>query len=333
MAEQLNQLFDMLAGATRLLIEAELKPLQGDRFQPTGFPDLGAATYKRADGTPMLLVESAQSMTNRLEAVCWDEPANQIITPLSSLPHILVDLGNGVTTSSVQEAHRLNSPYIINDENLKKAIKDEVGDPDNGPLDIRRLAHAVFRRDVGAVLHGVFLEKVAGRLRLQRLLSSFIEAEGVAPVTSGGVKLDRVAPSVEGGAKEGYGNVPFSRTEFTARKLTAFFNFDLATMRGYGLGDAANRLLVALAVYKLLKVLDGGLRLRTACDLEADAITITRPANINLDAQPILEEIEGAFPQLIAACGFGANSVTRLQGKMPTKKKAKDPSNNDGGSQ
>lgn len=333
MAEQLNQIFDQLAGASRLLIEAELKPLQGDRFQPTGFPDLGAATYKRADGTPMLLVESAQSMANRLEAVCWDEPANRIITLLSGLPHIVVDLGNGLTTSSIQEAHRLNSPYIINDDNLKKAVKDEVGDPDNGPLDIRRLAQAVFRRDVGAVLHGVFLEKVAGRLRLQRLLSSFIEAQGVSPVTSGGVKLDRVAPSVEGGAKEGFGNVPFSRTEFTARGITAFFNFDLATMRGYGLGENANRMLIALAIFKLLKVLDGGLRLRTACDLEAADITVKRPATVKLEPAPLLAELEAALPQLIAACEFGAGALTQLRGKMPARKKAKETTTNEGGGQ
>ncbi len=333
MAEQLNQLFEQLAGASRLLIEAELKPLQGDRFQPTGFPDLGAATYKRADGTPMLLVESAQSMANRLEAVCWNDADNCVITPLTGLPHIVVDLGNGLSTSSIQEAHRLNSPYIINDEGLKKAVKNEVGDHDNGPLDIRRLAQAVLRRDVGAVLHGVFLEKVAGRLRLQRLLSSFIEAEGVAPVTSGGVKLDRVAPSVEGGAKEGFGNVPFSRTEFTARKLTAFFNFDLATLRGYGLGEHANRLLVALAIFKLLKVLDGGLRLRTACDLEAAAITIKRPAGAKLEASPLLAEIEAALPQLIAACEFGADAVTQLRGKMPAKKKAKETATTEGDAQ
>ena len=324
MAEQLNQLFEQLVGASRLLIEAELKPLQGDRFQPTGFPDLGAATYKRADGTPMLLVESAQSMANRMEAVCWNDADNCIIAPLAGLPHIVVDLGNGLSTSSIQEAHRLNSPYIINDESLKRAVKDEVGDPDNGPLDIRRLAQAVFRRDVGAVLHGVFLEKVAGRLRLQRLLSSFIEAAGVTPATSGGVKLDRVAPSVEGGAKEGYGNVPFSRTEFTAQKLTAFFNFDLATMRGYGLGESANRLLVALAIFKLLKVLDGGLRLRTACDLEATTIKITRPASATLEAQSLLAEIEASLHQLIVDCKFGDKAITQLRGKMPAKKKAKE---------
>ena len=29
----------------RLLLKAALQPIQGTRFQPTGFPDLGAATY------------------------------------------------------------------------------------------------------------------------------------------------------------------------------------------------------------------------------------------------------------------------------------------------
>jgi CRISPR-associated protein Csb1 len=68
--------FSVLNGAPRLLIEADLKPIQGTRFQPTGFPDLGAATYTLYDGTEMLLVESAQSMANRFEEVCWDRGSN-----------------------------------------------------------------------------------------------------------------------------------------------------------------------------------------------------------------------------------------------------------------
>jgi CRISPR-associated protein Csb1 len=328
MADKLAPVFEALAGQPRLLIEAELKPVQGDRFQPTGFPDLGAATYKRPDGTPMLLVESAQSMANRMEAVCWDEAEDSIAASLGNLPHVVVDLGGGMTTSSIQEAHRLNSPYIINNEELGRAIKGEVGDAESGVLDIRKLAKAVFRRDAGAVLHGVFLEKVAGRLRLQRLLSSFIEAEGVSTVTSGGVKLDRVDPT--GNAAEGYGNVPYSRTEFTARRITAYFNLDLATMRGYGLGEEANRLLVALALYKLLKVLDGGLRLRTACDLEAETINVTRPAGLTLDGLA-LADVEGALPGLLAACGFDASSVTRISGRMPARKKGKTAKDGKGG--
>ncbi|MGQ4808074.1 hypothetical protein NKDENANG_01441 [Candidatus Entotheonellaceae bacterium PAL068K] len=326
MTEPLDALYTTLHQHPRLLIEADLCPVQGDRFQPTGFPDLGAATYKRPDGAPMLLVESAQSMANRLEAVCWDDAANQIVAPLASLPHIVVDLGNGRTTSSIQEAHRLNSPYIINA--LKDAIKSEIGEADSGPLDIRKLAQAVFKRDVGSVLHGVFLEKVAGRLRLQRLLSSFIEAEGVMPVTSGGVKFDRVDPS--GKAAEGKGNVPFSRTEFVANRITAYFNLDLATMRGYGLGEAAERLLIALTLYKLLKVLDSGLRLRTACDLEAGSLTVTRPGGMTLP-HPLLTDLEDCLQSCMAACGFSPDSVTQLTNQTAPRKGAGANKGNEAG--
>src|SRR5205085_11780474 len=112
-------IFSSLEKQPRLLVEAELKPVQGDRFQPTGFPDLGAATYKRPDGTPMLLVESAQSMANRLEEICWNKAEDKIIAPLGGLSHVVVDLGNGTKTSSIQEPHRLNSFYLIEKTDLK----------------------------------------------------------------------------------------------------------------------------------------------------------------------------------------------------------------------
>jgi len=51
--------FTTLDQSPRLLMEANLTPLQGTRFQPTGFPDLGAATYDGPGGNRMLLVESA----------------------------------------------------------------------------------------------------------------------------------------------------------------------------------------------------------------------------------------------------------------------------------
>ena len=86
---------DVLKNQPRLLIEAKLKPIIGTRFQPTGFPDLGPATYKLPDGTDMLLVESAQSMANRLETVCWDSGANDWVAPLRGLPYVAVVSGNG----------------------------------------------------------------------------------------------------------------------------------------------------------------------------------------------------------------------------------------------
>ena len=94
-----------LAAAPRLLLEANLVPVQGARFQPTGFPNLGAATYTLHDGTEMLLVESAQSMANRAEAACWDEAKNDLVPVLAGLPYVHVDISgaDGVfaSTSSV----------------------------------------------------------------------------------------------------------------------------------------------------------------------------------------------------------------------------------------
>jgi hypothetical protein len=125
----------------------------------------------------------------------------------------------------------------------------------------------VFKYDPNAVLHGVFLAKsdlAGGRLRLPRLLSAFVEATDAQQAMAGGVKNDHVDPS--GDTQKGFGNVPFSRTEFTS-PLTAFFNFDLAMLRGYRLGEPAERFLYALALFKIRRFLTHGLRLRTACDL------------------------------------------------------------------
>ena len=105
-------------GHPRLLMEARLKPVQGTRFQPTGFPDMGPAVYDGlgADGGPtlMVLVESAQSVANRLEGVCWDDTAGSPDPAVTGMPYVSVDLwDSGETTNSLLEAHRLNSPYIM----------------------------------------------------------------------------------------------------------------------------------------------------------------------------------------------------------------------------
>ena len=100
----------------RMLLEAELEPMQGQRFQPTGFADLGAATYTLPDGTRMLLVESAQSMANRLEATIVT-PEGEIIPELEGLSYVATTLtkpeGETVQVSTLTEAHRLASPFII----------------------------------------------------------------------------------------------------------------------------------------------------------------------------------------------------------------------------
>ncbi len=293
--------FSHLLDHPRLLLEARLQPLQGTRFQPTGFPDLGAATYKGPGGTSdMLLVESAQSMANRLEVVCWDEAADDWVEPLRGLPVVkVVDAEGEPLTNSVLEAHRLNSPYILEgkDQSVLNMLKAELAEMDEGMVDIRQLARTLIRVDTNAALHGVFLAKkdlAGGRLRLPRALSSFIEAEDIGVAASGGVKNDRVNPS--GDTSKGFGNVPFSRDEYVSPRITAYFNLDLAQIRGFALPEAAESLLVGLALFKIRRFLRTGLRLRTACDLEAVEVRVTRPDSFEL---PTEDELAAQLPGLI----------------------------------
>lgn len=306
--------FDALNSQSRLLIQAQLQPLQGSRFQPTGFPDLGAAEFDGPDGRRMLLVESAQSVANRLEEVCWDKAADTWVPALQGLPYVKVlDKAGKPLTNSVLEAHRLNSPYILEgkDKTVFDKLKAELADMEDGMVDIRKLAAVVFRLDTNALLHGLFLAKkelAGGRLRLPRALSGFIEAEEVRVAQSGGVKNDSVNPS--GDTAKGFGNVPFARTEYTAPRITAYFNLDLAQLRGFALAPAAQNLLIALALYKIRRFLQDGLRLRTACDLDVVAVKATRPADFAL---PELAELEAALPGLIAAVADQFAGVTEVR--------------------
>lgn len=276
-----------LKNEARLLLEAELRPVQGVRFQPTGFPDLGAAEYTTPDGEQMILLESAQSMANRLEQVCWDDSEGRLVDLLKGVPYIHVDLGDGAFTNSILEAHRINSEYITGKKSqFKEDVTAEIALDKKKPVDFKKLYLTLLKYDPNCLVHGVFLEEIDGRLRVPRMLSAFIEASEVLPVQSGGVKFSRVQPSL----KEGAGNVPYSRTEYTAGSITAFFNIDLAGIRGFGLGEEAEAFLVLLSLYKIRRFLREGLRLRTACDLEAVGdLNVTNIVDLIV---PPLEELE-----------------------------------------
>jgi len=348
--------FSALRSAPRLLMEASLKPVQGERFQPTGFSDLGPAQYRLADGTDMLLVESAQSVANRLEAAVWDDAQGDLIDVLHGLPYVRVTVKTkngplGVTTT-LHEPHRLNSGYlwtVAGDDSLEKFKQNlsdalgvkvrkskkgkakeadgEGGSEPTGILDIRKIARALFKFDPNTVLHGVFLEKIDGRLRLARALSGFIEARKVRVAESGGVKTDRIDPT--GNPKPDFGMVPFHRTEFVADNITAYFSLDLALLRGYGLGDNPTNLLIALALLKVRRFLENGLRLRTACDFEVIGdMRVTRPTGFSL---PTTEALLAAMPSYITACKdlFANPPITEVSGIYEKKSKKDKPAEGD----
>lgn len=306
---------DALKNQPRLLLQATLKPIQGSRFQPTGFPDLGAAAYVGPDGRKMLLVESAQSMANRMESVCWDTASDDWIAALKGLPVVKVkDKSNKSLTNSVLESHRINSPYILEgkDKTFLGTLQKELAIAEKGIVDIKKLAATLLKYDTNALLHGVFLAKkeiAGGRMRLPRALTGFIEAQDVTVAASGGVKNDAIDPS--GDTAKGFGNVPFHREEYCG-KVTAFFNLDLALLRGFGLGSDVEAMLIAIALLKIRRLLRDGLRLRTACDLEVEGdLKVQRPEGFVV---PSVEELEKEIPALIkkASAGFANPRETVL---------------------
>ncbi len=289
-----------LENAPRVLLVAELVPAQGDRFQPTGFADLGAAQYARPDGKEMLLVESAQSVANRLEKTCLDGDGPDLATELKGLPYVVATLsgaGDSVRTSSLIEAHRIGSPYFLHNKEFKDKLAKEMKYNPKRPLDWKTIYATLFKYDPNSLLHGVFLSLLdGGRVRTPRAVTGFIEAENVRKAISGGVKNSPVDPKGElqvaeadAGEKGVYSNVPYSRVEFTAEKIRAYFNIDLALIRGYGLPAEAYRLLVGLALLKIRRFVDGQLRLRTACDLRlVNDVVATTPAGFVMPEEAAL---------------------------------------------
>jgi CRISPR-associated protein Csb1 len=227
------------------------------------------------------------------------------------------------------EAHRIGSPYFLLNKGFRDKIAKEMKYNPKRPLDWKAIYATLFRYDPNSLLHGVFLSLLdGGRVRAPRAITGFIEAEDVRRVISGGVKNSPVDPKGELQVAEAdatekgvYSNVPYSRIEYTARSIKAYFNIDLALVRGYGLPDSAVRLLTALALLKVRRFLAEHLRLRTACDLRMVGGTMTKaPSGFEVPADgALLAEVK----QGIAAMKplFADPPVTELETVVKVVKK------------
>jgi len=323
----------------RRLFDVPLQPISGSRFQPTGFPDIGAALFKRPDRrgevtewTDALLLESAQSMANRLEETGWDAGAQDQAGSFAGLPYVRVLSAEGDTylTSSRTEAHRLASAFV-KDSSLEGAgmvdvIRERLRLEDDRPLAPRDIAAAIFAMDPLCLIHGVFFadKNWPGQPKIARALTAFIEAHDVRRADSGGVKRDDVRHSIAegaGGSSEGYGSIPFHRTEYTAAEIMAYFCLDLAQIRAYGLGSAESDLVETIALWEIRSLLDGNMRLRTACDLEPVDSDITDRDGVSL---PSFSELDAKLRDLIPKCAQlsaadGPIEVRWNGGKKPKK--------------
>lgn len=304
----------------RELLEVSLTPISGDRFQPTGFPDIGPALYQRpitnsegrSEWESCLLVESSQSMANHLEASVWDIGRQEPVAAFSGMPFIRVlDKDGNYLTSSRTEAHRLASGFVkdstLDGQSMMDVIKERLGLKDNTPLAPREISKAIFAMDPMCLIHGVFFAdaKWPGQPKVARALTSFVEAHDVRSAISGGVKRDDVQHASKegsGGASENYGFVPFHRTEYVARDVVASFVIDLAQISSYGLDPSATELLATAARLEIRSLLDNGFRPRTACDL-----TPTSPSLVD-EALPSYDELVEKLQSLIQTCSESLGS-------------------------
>ncbi len=358
MPNTLTKQLEPLAKAPRLLLRADLWPLQGTRFQPTGFPNLGAATYENPkNGDQMLLVESSQSITNWLERAVFkvfarDSISDDLVDEVGGITYVQINCGESGTTSTLLEAHRLNTPYLWESADpkavaLQECILKDIGiarkrkkkgesdgseesdDEAAGRIDMQKFYKTLLKYDLNSLIHGVFLEKVAGRLRVPRALSGFVEASNVKPADSGGTKFDHVFPAKDEArgvtSKDGFTNVPYPSTQFAAESITAYFNLDLNQIRGYGLGTDAEQLLITLSLYKLARFRESVWDLRSNCKFEVSSIETTKPGKDFV--LPAANDIAKILPNLIETVNrskaFGEDHFNGVRTVTWVKKKKK----------
>ena len=180
---------------SRTVLEADLEPLAGSLFQPTGFPDLGAAEF----GNDQLLVESAQ----RWRTGSRPRPG----TPRADAgrrarARCRTSAWSAPTASSSPQAgwRRTASPsaYImdgtIDGVEGRDWLCGQLGLVKGRPLDYRRwpapASGSIRCRWCTACSSPS--RSWPWQPRIARAVTSFIEASGVKPAVSGGVKRDSV---------------------------------------------------------------------------------------------------------------------------------------------
>ena len=297
-------LVDELLGQDRVLISAELHLANGSFFQPTGFPDIGACVYTDGAGKTRCLVESEQSMANRLEAVCMKAPGVWREPLAGKLPVIRVaNKKKRLLATNLTEPHRVASSYVlessVNGTTLQDKLKEHLGLYDKTwLLDGReKLTQAVFALDPGAIRHGFqFMQWEAVGLRAARLLHARLEAvlADDGEIHYGLVKVDGIEPESSAAKKSNKGQSIAAKARYVPKSIQATFEIDVLALRerllvpasdgegvtGNARNQTAQRFLLALALLKIYRFLTnapafdartgdtmGALRLRADCSL------------------------------------------------------------------
>lgn len=323
---------EVLKGPSPLILTATLEPVAGDRFQPAGFPEIGHVIYKapRKGGTleQVCIVDSAASMANHLESVCQRGAHDlDLVEELDGLPYLRCvtnpEMGpdptpaREVVVTSLTEGHRIASSYFLDGYPVKGNTK--ANDKFDQNLIARfgivlpkgKKAHppasqwwsvfkTIFALDPNSLVHGVLFPQ--WQIKIPRALTSHLEAFGAGRVDRSGVKFDRLGKTTSG-------QPIFAVDDATAESIRATFVLDVSLIRSFGrnkgdeqlgLTDKQQELLVALALWKVQKLLESPFRYRSGCHLRRVALQ-SEGADVVLDVN---------IKDAIKAAGFGAQPVT-----------------------
>lgn len=297
---------DVLKGESPLVLTATMEPIVGDRFQPAGFPEIGHVIYKapRRDGSTenVCIVDSAASMANHLESVCQRGAHDlDLVDELSGMPYIRCvtgDVVNGSLASgkretivtSLTEGHRIASSYFLDGAALQ-GDGAKAGEKFESEL-IRKFgivlpgsskAHpppeqwwnvfkTIFEIDPNSLVHGVLFPQ--WQIKIPRALTAHLEAFGAGRVDRSGVKFDRLGKTTSG-------QPIFAVDDATAESIRATFVLDVSLVRSFGrrkgeetlgLSVKEQEFLVALALWKVDRLLAAPFRFRSGCHLRCASL-------------------------------------------------------------
>ncbi|MCG8556172.1 MAG: type I-U CRISPR-associated protein Cas7 [Proteobacteria bacterium] len=215
--------------------------------------------------------------------------------------------GREVVVTSLTEGHRIASNYFFGVRKNRKwdgksarrvgsghSIADEsFGDELAGPTrfgiqsDGQSIAHppphrwwnvfkTIFQFDPNSLVHGVLFTE--WQIKIPRALTAHLEAFGAGRVDRSGVKFDHLGKTTSG-------QPIFAVDDATAESIRATFVLDVSLIRSFGrksrdgaeetqlgLSDKQKEFVVALALWKIGKLLDSPFRFRSGCHLRRTSL-------------------------------------------------------------
>src|SRR5579875_905940 len=157
----------------------------------------------------------------------------------------------------------------------------------------------IFRFDPNALVHGVLFPQ--WQIKIARFLTAHLEAFGAARVDRSGVKFDRLGKTTSG-------QPIFAVDDETATEIRATFILDVALLRSFGrsngntvlgLKEKQKKFLVALALWKIKRLLEKPFRFRSGCFLECVSLKQGGDeVTIDVDIRKAIEHAEFQEPRI-----------------------------------